>query len=361
MSAARRTRKRKQSESEVSFAAGFRLPTLKQSRNAIGLSKIPKIYDPGPESAYFRRIPQPLSEDDWLAQYNEEGQSFKNFLRTCPWISGRKVKYTRQKFISDGKNLKQRYPDGKIYLQPLGDFDQSCSNSCNPGIDDLADYTERFYSLPVVVLPAVKLKLPTKKGDLAYWNYGLNELVTSASASRTSSRVQLKQLELNHCWSHGHVQLRVDSIHRLLQQQITGDALCLIGLTMVDLYEDESDLFVAGLAAGNQRVAVFSFARYDPSLSFSTEHWYDILPSKQLDPLKKKQIILQRSCKLLVHEIAHLFGVEHCIWYACCMNGSGHLAEDFSQPINLCPVDLHKLQQLCGFDIVDRYQKVLSF
>lgn len=198
-------------------------------------------------------------------------------------------------------------------------------------------------------------------GDLAYWNYGLNELVTSSSASRTSSRVQLKQLELNHRWSHGHVQLRVDSIHRLLQQQITGDTLCLIGLTMVDLYEDESDLFVAGLAAGNQRVAVFSFARYDPSLSFSTEHWYDILPSKQLDPLKKKQIILQRSCKLLVHEIAHLFGVEHCIWYACCMNGSGHLAEDFAQPINLCPVDLHKLQQLCGFDIVDRYQKLLEF
>ena len=32
-----------------------------------------------------------------------------------------------------------------------------------------------------------------------------------------------------------------------------------------------------------------------------------------------------------------------------------------AQPINLCPVDLHKLQQLCGFDIVDRYQKVLSF
>ena len=38
---------------------------------------------------------------------------------------------------------------------------------------------------------------------------------------------------------------------------------------------------------------VFSFARYDPSLSFSTEHWFDILPSKQLDPLKEKQIILQ--------------------------------------------------------------------
>ena len=30
----------------------------------------------------------------------------------------------------------------------------------------------------------------------------------------------------------------------------------MIGLTMADLYEDDSDLFVAGLAAGNQRVAV---------------------------------------------------------------------------------------------------------
>lgn len=40
---------------------------------------------------------------------------------------------------------------------------------------------------------------------------------------------------------------------------------------------------------------------------------------------------LQRSCKLLVHEIAHLLGVDHCIWFSCCMNGSGHLSEDFGE------------------------------
>jgi len=38
---------------------------------------------------------------------------------------------------------------------------------------------------------------------------------------------------------------------------------------------------------------VFSFARYDPSLSFSTENWYEIWPAKQMDPLKKKQLVLQ--------------------------------------------------------------------
>ena len=162
MAATRRgTRKRKSHDSGVSFAAGFHLPTLKQSRNAIGLSSIPNIFEPGPENAYFQRIPHPNSVDDWLAQYDEEGQTFKNFLRSCPWISGRKVKYTKQTFTPEGKNIKERYPDGKIYILPIGDFDQS---DCHPGIDDLTDYTERFYSLPVVVLPTVKLKLPSKKG-----------------------------------------------------------------------------------------------------------------------------------------------------------------------------------------------------
>lgn len=48
----------------------------------------------------------------------------------------------------------------------------------------------------------------------------------------------------------------MDSIHAVLRKLIPDDALCLIGLTMANLYEDDSDLFVAGLAAGNQRVAV---------------------------------------------------------------------------------------------------------
>ena len=40
------------------------------------------------------------------------------------------------------------------------------------------------------------------------------------------------------------------------------DSCCLVGVTMVDLYSAESDLFVAGMAAGGSRVAVFSFHRY---------------------------------------------------------------------------------------------------
>eukprot|EP00118_Oscarella_pearsei_P004823 m.21161 g.21161 ORF g.21161 m.21161 type:complete len:75 (+) comp28147_c0_seq1:1433-1657(+) len=48
---------------------------------------------------------------------------------------------------------------------------------------------------------------------------------------------------------------------------------------------------------------------------------------------ERKRLILQRSCKLLVHELSHLLGVDHCVFYDCCMNGSGHLEEDFSGSI----------------------------
>ena len=52
--------------------------------------------------------------------------------------------------------------------------------------------------------------------------------------------------------------------------------------------------------------------------------------------------MLQRCCKLLVHEVAHLLGVDHCIHFACLMNGSNHLEEAERRPFALCPLDLRK-------------------
>jgi len=106
-------------------------------------------------------------------------------------------------------------------------------------------------------------------------------------------------------------------------------------------------------------VAVFSFCRYDP-------HFYE----KVLKRKKKRKInytkddcrvFLLRSCKVMVHEIAHLFGIVHCGFWSCLMNGSGHLEEDFSQSIHLCPVDLHKVMTLTGSEVRLTYNKLLSF
>lgn len=53
-----------------------------------------------------------------------------------------------------------------------------------------------------------------------------------------------------------------------------------------------------------------------------------------------------------------MFGIAHCIWYACVMNGSNHLAETDARPMHLCPVDLRKLHWNIGFDVVERDRRL---
>ena len=47
---------------------------------------------------------------------------------------------------------------------------------------------------------------------------------------------------------------------------------------------------------------------------------------------------------VLCHEATHCFGVRHCVYASCIMNGSNHLEEAESRPFSACPVDLRKLQ-----------------
>lgn len=154
----RKRQKKKKASSSINFADKFRLPTPKQSQNAVGSSELPNYLKP---SDQFQPVPKPTCEIDWLAMYSETGQTFNSFLKTCPWLSGRKIKYAKQRFVPTGINVTEKYPDGLIYIQPLGDFGSVSS----PSIEDLSRYAESFFSLPVAVLPSVNLTLPTYKGN----------------------------------------------------------------------------------------------------------------------------------------------------------------------------------------------------
>ena len=59
-------------------------------------------------------------------------------------------------------------------------------------------------------------------------------------------------------------------------------------------------------------MGVFSFARYDPRTDGVSEF------SGDLDDARRT--VLRRSCKVLAHEVGHLFGMSHCIYFACVMN-----------------------------------------
>lgn len=346
----------KPSDDTIPYASGFVPPTETQCRNAIGFSgKIPKEFDPlvGRNGFdFFPSVPHPTSIDDWLAQYCEEGQTFKQFLKETPWLSSRKRKYMSQEFVSSGENIRVKYPDGKVYVAPVGKF----SSESKKFFQTLIEYTSIFLGLPVVALDEIKLEIENGK---VFW---IEEPLSDAQTKhRTSKRIKRHQLTSRFNLETEHLQVCVDSNLMQLRKLIPADAICMIGLTMLDLFGDNSDLFVAGMAAGNQRVAIFSLYRYDPCLSFSTEHWFQIQEDHKMQSKERQKIILQRGCKLLVHEICHLLGIDHCIYYDCCMNGSGHLAEDFRQPMHLCPVDLRKLHTLVGFNILERYQSLLKF
>ncbi|KAF4921115.1 Archaemetzincin-2 [Colletotrichum viniferum] len=45
-----------------------------------------------------------------------------------------------------------------------------------------------------------------------------------------------------------------------------------------------------------------------------------------------------RVARTAAHELGHCFGMDHCVYYACVMQGTAGLGEDARQPPYLCPV-----------------------
>lgn len=201
----------------------------------------------------------------------------------------------------------------KIYLQPLGTFPEGLS----PSVEALRTYAAAYFVTDVIVLPPL-------------------------SAGGASMRTRLNPYT-------GNRQILTTDILKLLKKRLPKDGFCTLAVTMDDLYPDPWWNFVFGQASIADRVGVFSFARYDPAF-YGEEHGKDF-----------KEILLRRSCKVLVHEMAHIFSLEHCIFFKCLMNGSNYLQESDYRPLHLCPVCLRKLQFNIGFDVVERYCKLLHF
>lgn len=234
----------------------------------------------------FQQVPVP-SPQDWLAVHREPGQTFDDFRRLQP-----------------------NRPDARrriIYLQPLGDFRAQQS----PSLGMLRQYAGDFFQMEVKALAPISIS-------------------ASGVTSRTNSMTNRRQI-------------LTEDVLRWLTGKLPGDAFCLLGITMEDLYPEPSWNFVFGQASLNERVGVYSFARYDPA-------FYGEPRGKNYPAL-----LLQRSMKVLTHETGHMFGLTHCIHFHCVMNGSNHLQESDRRPLHLCPVCLRKLQFGAGFDVVKRY------
>ena len=127
-------------------------------------------------------------------------------------------------------------------------------------------------------------------------------------------------------------------IIHLLADRVPDDALVYIGIADKDLYSEGLN-FVFGEASLNWRCGVYSLVRYQS---------------------KDETLFTRRSLKLLAHESGHILSIEHCVTYACVMQGANNLSEDDSHPMHLCPIDLKKVLWNMGIDRDDRYRKLLA-
>jgi archaemetzincin len=215
-------------------------------------------------------------------------------------------------FVSSRPNKPGRGRN-RIYLQPLGDFPEDRS----PSVETLRECAANYFVMDVMVLPSL-----------------------SISGRAFTTRINPFT---------GNRQILTGDVLALLRRNLPFDAFCVLAITMEDLYPHPSWNFVFGQASLRERVGVFSFARYDPA-------FYDEKRGENF-----QRLLLWRSCKVLVHETAHMFSLQHCIFFKCVLNGSNHLQESDSRPLSLCPVCLRKLQFSVGFDVVDRYEGLLGF
>lgn len=272
-----------------------------------------------------------------------------------------------------------------------------------PSADDVAGYLGAFYhGLPVKVFDDPKLRFVP-------WNDG--KKARKASQAQMSSHVALStgkeatRIRCRQCPDEVFdVQLNLNDVLDVALRILPGDAYAILMLTEHDLYEDEDDDFCCGRAFGGSRVAVVSLARYKPSLdarqgvdrlhSWPASHCVAAGPEPGTTNSRSKGTMalerypgsaiaagvdafislprptiggdfsrawLSRVCRTASHELGHCFGIDHCTFYACMMQGTASAAEDARQPPYLCPVDLAKVLRATGADEGERYRKILKF
>lgn len=277
-------------ETEQAVERRFTPPDAQARARAIGLTmnleaRLEAAFDP----AVFTPIAAPLA-GDWLAQHQERGQTFAEYVRARP----------------NRPNEARR----TLYLVALGEAGNG------PPMEVLAGFARAHFQLPVKVMPAIELE---------------------RTRARTRDNGGVRQVLAPDLLDH-------------LKGRLPLDGYSLIGLTATDLYPDDDWNFVFGMATLRERVGVYSTARYHPSFYGEADHY----PAPE-------QWVLRRSLKVMAHEIGHMFGMEHCTYYECVMNGSNHLDETDRRPAHLCPVCLRKLHYAVGFAPERRYRDLERF
>ncbi len=197
-----------------------------------------------------------------------------------------------------------------IYIQPIGTFDRGQIRV----VQLAAEYIAAFYNLPVKINAAMRLG-PVPKGK--------------------QRRIEWKN----------NLQIRTSYfLEDVLPDLLPNDAAALIAFTNYDLYPGDTWAFVFGQATFSERVGVYSLYRLRGS-----------------DGRAGSDLFLDRTLKLAVHEVGHMFSMKHCVKFECLMSGTNHLDETDRRPLDNCPECTAKAAWAMRYDLVERYRALAAF
>jgi archaemetzincin len=199
-----------------------------------------------------------------------------------------------------------------IVIQPVGNLNVEQQRT----VQQMRDFAAAFFQLPVRV--AAPIALP------AVWR-------GEGVATRLSGR-----------------QYQSGAILEALRRRLPHDAAVYFGVAGVDLYTDGLG-YIFGQGDSSSRVGVYSLARYFP------EFW------RRKRRAGDERKALRRACQVLDHEIGHVLGLSHCVFYGCAMSGSNSLGEADAAPLDYCPICHRKLLWNLGINGTKRYTALLEF
>ncbi|XP_075575141.1 archaemetzincin-1 isoform X2 [Pelecanus crispus] len=154
------------------------------------------------------------------------------------------------------------------------------------------------------------------------------------------------------CYRHSRdtdrVQLHADGILNFLKNNKPMDALCVLGLTLLDLYPCETWSFTFSKFLPGQEVGVCSFARFSGDFPQAGCSSLNLLTQKE------------RLCEISKETRDRTLPFSAQEMVQCC-KGALSLDEALLRPLEPCPICLRKLQHVVGFKLVERYRKLYAW
>ena len=219
--------------------------------------------------------------------------------------------------VEQYKNSARVYPTTERYtivLQPLEALDIERGTQ----LEAMREFVAAFFQLPVRIAAPIEIEAETKRLKL--------ERIIQVDRYRTRTQLNAGKI-----------------LDEVLHPNIPSDAAIYVGITSSDLFYDGTG--VHGLASLRGRVAACSF--------------YKFTSSRRTEQNRLAEI--RNFCRLLSHEIGHTFGMGHCVFFRCAMNGCNSTLENTSTPLYYCPVCKDKLALNNAIDQTKRLKALEAF